>query len=370
MTRAPSTSPSRRRSRSDSGDRDRRGRLRAGARASTTRSTRTSCSTTARSSLGAKQNRILNLTVLVAARSEDADPRLVRRAGTLERALRPLRARAAHGVPGAAPAQGRALLAAPLARGVAQGVVWDEVARRPRATTSHSPTGAQADIFARATTTSALRKAFPPAPGQCGALLALGDRLCLDSSRGPRVRAPLPEAARAATCSTRSSSSTASRRAGELDASSSRRPPRHAAARAVRGARRRRSPGRRRRRRLRARARRRAGPALGVLVRRRAGGDAHRGAAPSRLKEGWRARRSLSSTLLTPGRVQPWRHLTPCSTPGVDADTVGVGKRMRARPQPWIRLSPTRIRGRQRVRERRPVQPCVATPRRSSRPRT
>ena len=46
----------------------------------------------------------------------------------------------------------------------------------------HSPTGAQADVFeAREHDLDKLRAAFPPAAGQCGALLALpGGRLALD----------------------------------------------------------------------------------------------------------------------------------------------------------------------------------------------
>ena len=45
----------------------------------------------------------------------------------------------------------------------------------------HSPTGAQADVFrSREDELAELERAFPLQPGQCGALLALGDSLCLD----------------------------------------------------------------------------------------------------------------------------------------------------------------------------------------------
>ena len=78
--------------------------------------------------LGAKQNRILNVTVLVAARERDAHSRLVRRAGTLARAQRRLRAPPrTPPIPELRRRKAERLLAAPLERGVAQAAVWDAV---------------------------------------------------------------------------------------------------------------------------------------------------------------------------------------------------------------------------------------------------
>ena len=74
------------------------------------------------------------------------------------------------------------LSAQPLARGVAQSAVWDEVSAKAGRHGVHSPTGAAADIYRdRDQALSGLRKAFPLVSGQSGALLALGDeQLCLD----------------------------------------------------------------------------------------------------------------------------------------------------------------------------------------------
>jgi hypothetical protein len=70
----------------------------------------------------------------------------------------------------------------PLARGVAQSVVWEEVAAKAGRHGVHSPTGAAADIYrSHDDTLSEMRGAFPLVPGQSGAVLTLGDdQLCLD----------------------------------------------------------------------------------------------------------------------------------------------------------------------------------------------
>jgi hypothetical protein len=142
--------------------------------------------------LGAKQNRILNVTVLVAARSKTPIPvscvevgRWSRRsasfAGAPHAAHPELRRRKAH-----------LLAAEPLSRGVAQSEVWDEVRAKSARMGVHSPTGAQADVFrSRETAVRELERAFPLQPGQCGALLALGDDLCLDYVSRPEAFARL-----------------------------------------------------------------------------------------------------------------------------------------------------------------------------------
>ncbi len=126
-------------------------------------------------------------------RLEDDDPRLVRRGGTLERALGGLRRRVAHGPPGAAPAQGRAALGRPArardrpARGLGGRARQRGAARRRTRRRWRRPTRT-----ARARTTlAALRAAFPLQPGQCGALLAIGDALCLDYVSRPGAFARL-----------------------------------------------------------------------------------------------------------------------------------------------------------------------------------
>jgi hypothetical protein len=131
--------------------------------------------------IGAKQNRILNVTVLVAAGAKTLIPvscveegRWSRRSATFASAMH-----ASH--PELRRRKVEQLAATPLARGAAQGIVWDAVREKSARLQAHSPTGAQADVFSsRAEELRALEHAFVPAPGQCGAVFALGDTLCLD----------------------------------------------------------------------------------------------------------------------------------------------------------------------------------------------
>ncbi len=130
--------------------------------------------------VGAKQNRILNVTVLVPARSETKIPVSCVEEGRWS-------ARSAHFAPSAHTAypelrrrKAQILSAAPLERGLAQNAVWAEVASKAQRMGVESPTRAQADIYNERPTRDDMRSAFPLVPGQSGALLALGDRVCLD----------------------------------------------------------------------------------------------------------------------------------------------------------------------------------------------
>jgi hypothetical protein len=141
--------------------------------------------------LGAKQNRILNVTVLVPARSETIIPVSCVEEGRWS-------ARTAHFTPSkhtAYPELRRRkavqLSAAPLERGLAQHAVWEEVATTAARLGVDSPTGAQADIYRARPTPDDLRDAFPLVPGQSGALLALGDKVCLDYVSRPDAFARL-----------------------------------------------------------------------------------------------------------------------------------------------------------------------------------
>jgi hypothetical protein len=56
----------------------------------------------------------------------------------------------------------------------------------------HSPTGASADLYrAHERSLRVLEDAFPAHPGQCGAVLAIGDDLCLDLVSRPDAFARL-----------------------------------------------------------------------------------------------------------------------------------------------------------------------------------
>src|SRR4051794_17079787 len=141
--------------------------------------------------VGAKQNRILNVTVLVPARSETKIPVSCVEEGRWS-------ARSAHFAPSAHTAypelrrkKAQILSAAPLERGLAQSAVWEEVASKAQRLGVDSPTRAQADIYRERPTRDDMRSAFPLVPGQSGALLALGDRLCVDYVSRPEPLARL-----------------------------------------------------------------------------------------------------------------------------------------------------------------------------------
>ena len=142
--------------------------------------------------LGAKQNRILNVTVLVAAQSETRIPVSCVEQGRWNRSSEAFTAalHAAH--LDVRRRKAEALAAQPLALGAAQGEVWDAVAETADRHSVHSPTGAQADIFAaRSDDLAKLRGAFPLQPGQCGAVFAAGDDCCLDYVSRPDAFARL-----------------------------------------------------------------------------------------------------------------------------------------------------------------------------------
>ena len=76
----------------------------------------------------------------------------------------------------------------PLARGVAQGEVWDEVRAKAARMYTSSPTMANADTFrSHDRQLRRLDDAFPAQPGQSGAILGLGGELCLDYVSRPEA---------------------------------------------------------------------------------------------------------------------------------------------------------------------------------------
>jgi hypothetical protein len=143
--------------------------------------------------LGAKQNRILNVTALVAAKSETKIPVSCVEQGRWHAQSARFEAARHAAYPDLRLRKAEQLSAEPMARGVAQSAVWEEVAAKAGRHGVHSPTGAAADIYrSREDALSDLRRAFPLVPGQCGALLALGgDRLCLDYLSRPAAFARL-----------------------------------------------------------------------------------------------------------------------------------------------------------------------------------
>jgi hypothetical protein len=142
--------------------------------------------------LGAKQNRILNVTVLVAAASETRIPVSCVEVGRWQ-------ARSARFSPGGHAAypelrwqKAKRLSAAPLDLGVAQSAVWDEINAKASRMNVHSPTGAQHDIFtSHRDWLDSLRERFPLVAGQSGAVFAVGDAVCVDYVSRPDAFAQL-----------------------------------------------------------------------------------------------------------------------------------------------------------------------------------
>ena len=142
--------------------------------------------------VGAKQNRILNVSVLIAAGTTLAIPVSCVEEGrwrSVSKSFSPaghvsnveLRRRKA-----------AALGERPMARGAAQQTVWDSVNEMSERMGTSSPTRAHRDLFlARERDLAALEPSFPAQPGQCGAVLGLGATFCLDAVSRPDAFATL-----------------------------------------------------------------------------------------------------------------------------------------------------------------------------------
>jgi ARG and Rhodanese-Phosphatase-superfamily-associated Protein domain len=138
--------------------------------------------------VGAKQNRILNLTVLVGAASTLPVPVSCVEQGRWSRATHSFGAAAHISHSHLRRRKAQSLAATPLARGVAQSEVWAEIGEKQRRLGVDSPTAANRDTFdAYAGRLREIEDAFPHQPGQCGAVLAIGDDLCLDAVSRPDV---------------------------------------------------------------------------------------------------------------------------------------------------------------------------------------
>jgi hypothetical protein len=142
--------------------------------------------------LGAKQNRILNVTVLVAAQSEARIPVSCVEQGRWSRSSATFASAPHAAYPELRRAKAAVLSADPLVPGRAQCEVWESVDEKDEVHSVHSRTRAQADVYAaKEDDLAKLRIGFPLQPGQCGAVFAAGGDFCLDYVSRPDAFARL-----------------------------------------------------------------------------------------------------------------------------------------------------------------------------------
>jgi hypothetical protein len=131
--------------------------------------------------VGAKQNRILNVSVLVEAGTKVAIPVSCVEAGRWHRTSAQFAAAPHVSSSELRRRKAEQLAAAPLARGLAQREVWDAVADKARRMAVSSETGAASDTFAAyADRLAELEAVFPAQPGQAGVVMAIDGSTCLD----------------------------------------------------------------------------------------------------------------------------------------------------------------------------------------------
>jgi hypothetical protein len=142
--------------------------------------------------VGAKQNRILSVTVLLPPGAKTRIPVACVEEGRWSRQSEEFAAAPHAAYPELRRRKALRQSAQPFAAGVAQGEVWAAVSARAAEFRVESDTGAQSDIYAlRQRDLAYLRGAFPLAPGQSGAAFALGDEICLDVVSRPDAFARL-----------------------------------------------------------------------------------------------------------------------------------------------------------------------------------
>jgi hypothetical protein len=139
--------------------------------------------------VGAKQDRILNVTVLVPAHTTVRVPVSCVERGRWSRRSDVFAVADHAPTPELRRRKAAVLAAAPLERGIAQGDVWRAVDEEAQLLDAFSPTAAQADLFrARRRALDDLAARFPCQPGQAGALVARGaDALTLDYVSRPEA---------------------------------------------------------------------------------------------------------------------------------------------------------------------------------------
>lgn len=143
--------------------------------------------------LGAKQNRILDLAVLVEAKATLEVPVSCVEQGRWRHVSAEFTPAAHAGNPSLRRAKAERVAAAPGVPGVAQQAVWSEVAEVAHRLGAVSDTAAHAESYRhRDDDLARLAGRFPLQPGQCGAVLGLhGQPVCLDAVSRPDAFARL-----------------------------------------------------------------------------------------------------------------------------------------------------------------------------------
>ena len=142
--------------------------------------------------VGAKQNRILNVSVLVGSDAKLPIPVSCVEQGRWAQTSADFDAATHISHAHLRRRKAELLAAQPMARGVAQSEVWQEIGEKQERMSVSSPTGANRDTFAAfGERLRELEDAFPLQPGQCGAVLAIGEDLCLDTVSRPDAFARL-----------------------------------------------------------------------------------------------------------------------------------------------------------------------------------
>ena len=142
--------------------------------------------------VGAKQNRVLEASILVAATTTQKIPVACVEAGRWHDSGADFAPtdRVAH--PEIRRRKALDLEHAPLSTGQSQQTVWSEIDERLHEGAVHSPTSALSDVHdAARSSIDGIAASFPLVEGQCGAILALGDVLCLDLVSRPEAWALL-----------------------------------------------------------------------------------------------------------------------------------------------------------------------------------
>lgn len=142
--------------------------------------------------VGAKQNRILNISILVEAKATLTIPVSCVEVGRWQQGSPGFDESPHISHPELRRRKAKTQADQPHGYGIAQAVVWDVVREKSVFLCVHSDTGASNDLYRSfERDLRSLEDAFPAQPGQCGAVVGIGRDLCLDLVSRPDAFARL-----------------------------------------------------------------------------------------------------------------------------------------------------------------------------------